>query len=46
MEVALQSGMVEGRSGTGEEILVQQVAGIAEEAERPHCFGIAVVLGD
>ena len=46
MEAALQSGMVEGRSGTGVEILVRQVVGIAEEAGRPHCSGTAVVLGD
>ena len=46
MEAALQSGMVEGRSGIEVEILVHQVAGIAEEVRRPHCSGIAVVLGD
>ena len=46
MEAALQSEMMEDRSGTGVEILVHQVAGIAEEARMPHYSGIAVVLGD
>ena len=46
MEVALQSEMMEGRSGTGVEILVHQVAGIAEEARMPHYSGIVVVPGD
>ena len=46
MEAALQPEMMEDRSGTGVEILVHQVAGIAEEARMPHCSGIAVVLGD
>ena len=45
MEVALQSEMTEGRSGTGVEILVHQVAGIAE-ARMPHYSGIVVVPGD
>ena len=47
MEAALRSEMMEDRSGTGVEILVQQLVGIAEEEARmPRYFGIAVVLGD
>ena len=46
MEAALRSEMMEDRSGTEVEILVHQVAGIAEEARMPRYFGIAVVLED
>ena len=46
MGAALRSETMEDRSGTGVEILVHQVAGIAEEARMARYFGIVVVLGD